>query len=145
MQVTLSELTTDDEFREAWLVMAQLRTQLSEEKYLALLAPMRAEGYRLLALRADGQIKALAGIILQTNLYDGRHIFVYDLVTDADARSKGYGQRLLERVEDLAQMEGCECVTLSSGVQRHDAHRFYEDRMGYTRPGHVFKKRFADC
>ena len=53
----------------------------------------RATG--LLAVRDDGAIKALAGIAHLTNLYYGRHIWVYDLITTAAERSKGYGAALL--------------------------------------------------
>jgi len=136
----MQELTTDADFRDAYAVMRELRTGLSLEAYLALLEPMRREGYRLIALRDQGEIMALAGIILLTNFYDGRHIYVYDLVTRSDARSRGYGERLLTHVEDLARAEGCTHVTLSSGMQRVDAHRFYESRMGYTRASYVFRK-----
>ena len=37
--------------------------------------------------------------------------------------------------------EGCEVVGLSSGLRRVDAHRFYEERMGYDRAGFVFTKQ----
>jgi GNAT superfamily N-acetyltransferase len=140
----IEELTTDAELREAYAVMHELRTQLSLDQYLALLEPMRREGYRLIALREDGAIMALAGIILLANFYDGRHIYVYDLVTRGDARSRGYGEQLLTHVEDLARSAGCAHVTLSSGVQRLDAHRFYESRMGYARASYVFRKRLTD-
>jgi ribosomal protein S18 acetylase RimI-like enzyme len=138
--VNIEELTTADEFREAYAVMYELRTQLSLDEYLALLEPMRREGYRLIALREDGVMEALAGIIVLTNFYDGRHIYVYDLITRSESRSRGYGERLLTHVEELARSEGCARVTLSSGVQRIDAHRFYESRMGYTRASYVFRK-----
>jgi GNAT superfamily N-acetyltransferase len=136
----IQELTTDAEFREAYAVMHELRTHLDLDQYLALLEPMRREGYRLIALREDGVIEALAGIIALTNFYDGRHIYVYDLITRGESRSRGYGERLLTHVEELARREGCARVTLSSGVQRIDAHRFYESRMGYTRASYVFRK-----
>ena len=125
MPVEIGEIGTDEGFREAWAVMSQLRTSRSEDQYLELLAPMRREGYRLIAARVDGRIVALAGIILLTNLYDGRHVYVYDLITDGAMRSHGFGGRLLAWVEDFARDQGCEKVSLSSGVQRIDAHRFY--------------------
>jgi GNAT superfamily N-acetyltransferase len=134
------ELTADAEFRQAWPVMRELRTHLDENAFVELVGSMRRDGYRLFALSDAGETVALAGITVTTNLYDLRHVWVYDLVTRARRRSEGHGQELLEWVEDFGRREGCERIVLSSGVQRIDAHRFYERKMGYTRVSHVFRK-----
>ena len=141
MEVT--ELRTESEWREAWPVMRELRNQLDEREYLALLDEMAPEGYRLFALRERGAIVALAGIAVLTNLYHGRHVWVYDLVATETARSRGHGRTLLSYVEDFARAQGCGMVALASGTQRTDAHRFYEQRMGYARPSYVFAKRLG--
>lgn len=135
------ELTTDDEFRAAFPVMNELRTDIvSIETYEETLAEMRAGGYRLFAAVEDDSYVALAGIAIRTNFYYGRFLYVYDLITSASVRSKGYGKLLLDHLEELARADGCQTIALSSGVQRKDAHRFYEDKMGYERPSYVFKK-----
>jgi GNAT superfamily N-acetyltransferase len=134
------ELITTEEVRQAYPIMKQLRTHLDEDGYLQLLAEMAAQGYRLLALVDDGEIVALAGIALLTNLYYGRHVWVYDLVTDDGQRSRGYGLLLLDHVEAFAREHQCECIALSSGLQRGDAHRFYEEKAGYTRVSYAFRK-----
>jgi GNAT superfamily N-acetyltransferase len=134
------ELITNEELREAYPIMKQLRTHLDEDGYLNLLAEMAAQGYRLLALYDDGKIVALAGIALLTNLYYGRHVWVYDLVTDGGQRSRGYGLHLLEHVEAFARRHQCECIALSSGLQRADAHRFYEEKAGYKKVSYKFRK-----
>jgi GNAT superfamily N-acetyltransferase len=83
---------------------------------------------------------ALAGIAIRTNFYYGKYLYVYDLVTTESGRSKGYGKALLDAMEVLARAESCDTIALSSGFQRVDAHRFYEDKMGYDRVSYVFKK-----
>jgi GNAT superfamily N-acetyltransferase len=139
--VKVVELVGHDDFRRAWPVMSELRGHLSEERWIELTDVMVADGYRLLSLQDDaGAIQALAGIRVTTNLYYGRHVWVYDLVTTGGARSRGHGQMLLGAVEGLAVAEGCEVVALSSALYRTDAHRFYEERMGYDKPGYCFTK-----
>ncbi|HEV2754855.1 MAG TPA: GNAT family N-acetyltransferase [Actinomycetota bacterium] len=136
------ELRTREELRTAWPVMRELRGHLTEDQWLQLTETMAADGYRLLALQdGDGAILAAAGIRLATNLYYGRHVWVYELVTAGGARSRGHGQALLGHVEEIAAAEGCEMVALSSGLQRVDAHRFYEERMGYDKVSYTFTKR----
>ncbi len=139
-ETRIQELVTEDEWRSAFPVMGQLRTNLDEETYLDYLGQMTADGYRLFARVVDGDIVALAGIQIQVNMYYGRHVWVCELVTDAEHRSDGHGLALLTFVEEWAEEHGCELVALSSGVQRTDAHRFYEDRAGMERVSYVYKQ-----
>jgi GNAT superfamily N-acetyltransferase len=136
----IQELKSADEWRAAFPVMRELRPDLSEAEFLRLREIMARDGYRLFAARRENKIVALAGIAVLTNLAYGRHVWVYDLVTTGAARSQGYGQRLLDFIEELARRENCRCVALSSGLQRTDAHRFYEQRMKYNKTSFVFRK-----
>jgi 8-oxo-dGTP diphosphatase len=114
---TIQELTTEEDFRSAFPLIRQLRNGLTEEKYVDLLHAMRKEGYRLFGLARDGEWMALAGVGIRHNFYNGRHLFVYDLVTDSQQRSKGYGAMLLTHLESWARANGCERVELTSSVQ----------------------------
>ncbi len=138
MQV--AELHSEDELRRAYPLMHELRTHLSEEGYLELLGRMIPEGYRLFALHDEDGIRALAGIGLGTNLYYGRYLWVYDLVTTESARSRGHGAALMSYLETLARAEGCDTIALASGLQRSAAHRFYEERIGMQRASYTFSK-----
>ena len=55
----------------------------------------------------------------------GRHVYVDDLVTDDDARSRGYGKAMLDWLKAEARRLGCARLQLDSGTQRKDAHAFY--------------------
>ena len=100
-------------------------------------------------LRPDGKLylgddgaaaKVIAGVQKLTNLYYGRHFYVYDLSVTERTRSRGHGERLLRHVEDVARGEGCGFVALACGRERDAALRFYEERMGYERPGYSMRK-----
>lgn len=135
------ELTKSDQFEAAFPLMNQLRLDLTLDSFLELLGQMTNDGYRLFALFAHNQIVALAGVSLRTNFYSGRHVYIYDLVTDASKRSLGYGESLLEFVHVWAKENGAQYVALESGIQRTDAHRFYEDRMDYDKWCFSFRKK----
>jgi GNAT superfamily N-acetyltransferase len=102
---------------------------------------MQGEGYRMFALFADEQIVSVTGIIQLTNFYDGKHIWVNDLVTVENQRSKGYGKMLLSFVVKLAEESDCEMVVLSSNFERVKAHKFYLEKMGFAKTSYVFKKQ----
>ena len=134
------ELETRREWLDAFPVMAQLRTHLDEATYLDYFEGMTTDGYRLIAGSVDGEIVALAGIAAEVNMYYGRHLWVFELVTAADHRSEGHGRELLAYVGDWASERGCELLALSSGVQRTAAHRFYEERADMGRASYVYTR-----
>ena len=138
------ELTSEAGWREAFPVLVQLRDDLTEETYLEYLHEMQDEGYRLFALYEDETIVSLAGVAIRTNFYNGRHLFVYDLVTREARQSMGYGTQLMDFVTEWARDRDCESVTLESGLWRDDAHRFYEDRLGMDRFCYTFKKELGE-
>ncbi|MBH9964913.1 GNAT family N-acetyltransferase [Bacillus enclensis] len=140
LETSIKELTEKNEWIEAFPIMRQLRTDLTEETYLELLKEMREDGYRLFGCYHEQHIVSLAGVSLRTNLYNNRHVFIYDLVTDSAHRSSGLGEKLLEFIHQWAKMNGAEYAALESGIQRNAAHRFYEERLGYDKWCYSFKK-----
>lgn len=136
----IRQLNEEHEIRKAFPVMNQLRKHLTEDLFVELVSQMKDEGYTLFVCLDGEEIKAAAGLAVLTNLYYGKHVWVYDLVTDSEARSKGYGYELLSFIESFAVQNGCSCVALSSNFERTDAHRFYEEKSGYERVSYVFKK-----
>lgn len=136
----IKELLQEKEWLEAFPVLNELRTHLNKSTYLNFLHSMREEGYKLFALYDNEQVVAVTGIAIRTNFYYGKHIFVYDLVTQSSQRSKGYGEELLSYIHQFAIRNGCGIVSLESGLFRAEAHRFYETKMGYEKFCYSFKK-----
>lgn len=121
--------------------MQQLRTHLDRNAYMELIREAKEiEQYRQFAFFEEGEIVAMVGFQPMITLYYGRFIWVCDLVTDSGQRSRGYGEKLLSFVHELAAAEGYTSVALSSGLQRTDAHRFYEEKMGYDRVSYGFHR-----
>ena len=139
----LVELRSDAEFAEAFPVIRELHDDLDGDSYRRLMPEMRAAGYRMFAVREGDDLVAVAGVQKLTNLYYGRHFYVYDLSVTSSVRSRGHGERLLRHVEEVARNEGCGYVALACGRERDAALRFYEDRMGYERPGYSMRKALS--
>ncbi|NYF24690.1 GNAT family N-acetyltransferase [Sporosarcina sp. JAI121] len=140
-ELTIKRLQSRDEIVEAYPIMKQLRTHLDEVTYLELVYEAQEKDcYQLFALKSEGEIVAVIGFKPMITLYYGRFIWVCDLVTDTTKRSSGYGEKLLIYVHEWAKENSYESVALSSGLQRVDAHRFYEEKMDYDKVSYVFKK-----
>ncbi|MBM7644513.1 GNAT superfamily N-acetyltransferase [Scopulibacillus daqui] len=137
---TIKELKSRNEIAEAFPVVKQLRTHLDERTYLDLVIDAQDnDNYKMFALYENNRITAIVGFKPMITLYYGRFVWVCDLVTDSENRSKGYGEKLLAYVHQWAKDNHYECVALSSGLQRKDAHRFYENKMNYDKISYVFK------
>lgn len=139
--IRIQELREETQWIEAFPLMSQLRTELHVDEYLKLIKKMTSEGYQLFALYEGNQMKSLIGLAIRTNFYNKSHAYIYDFVSNATERSKGYGQQLLLYVHQWAKEQGVEYVALESGIQRTDAHRFYEEKMEYDKWCYSFRKK----
>jgi len=141
-QLLIKELTTEEEWKSAFPVMKQLRTQLDLDTYLALVSEsVQKKGYRMIALCNQKEIVALCGYMPMITLYNGKFIWICELITDSRHRSKGHGKVLLDYVHQWSTDNDYPIVSLSSGLQRINAHRFYEEKMEYDKVSYVYLKR----
>ena len=116
--------------QQAYPVLHELRTGLTERAFRDLYAEAYPEGYRMVGLFDEGECRAVAGYHLTHGFMHGRFMYIDDLVTAARWRSRGYGRALNDYLVTTARAAGCNSVQLDSGTHRTDAHRFYF-RAGY--------------
>lgn len=130
--IEILELGPDDpRLDEAYPVLRQLRTELTQEAFRSRYELGHPDGYRVVALYDDGGCRAVAGYRILVNFVHGKILYIDDLVTSAEWRSKGYGSTLNSYLNDVAREASCGFVTLDSHVDRVGAHRFYF-REGYA-------------
>jgi len=129
--------TTDKEIAACYTVISELRPHIPENQFISRVKSQEKSGYRLAIVEDQGSIVAVAGFRIGENLAWGRFLYIDDLVTDEKQRSRGYGSKLLSWVRAHAINEGCQQLHLDSGIQRHDAHRFYE-RESMSKSGFHF-------
>ena len=120
-------------------VLVELRTALTADSLTAIYAEGHPQGLRFLVAYDGERCVGVAGWRIMALTFATRKLYVDDLVTTADGRSKGVGHALLEELESRARAAGCTAIDLDSGVQRHAAHRFYlRERMHIS--SHHFSK-----
>ena len=135
-EMTLKELDV------VYEVLVQLRPSLSFKEFDDLAYDMREISYKMIGLFERGKLITYAGVAVQTNFYHKRHLYVFDLVTDKEYRSKNYGYEMLDYLEVYAKTAMCENIVLSSGLQRESAHKFYE-KNGFSKKSFVFLKEVS--
>ena len=138
--MTIRLVETDAELAACFPVVVQLRPHLTLEMFQTRVRSQLRQGYRIAYVEVDGAPAAVAGFRFLETLNDGKFLYVDDLVTDEARRSRGFGAALLAWLADRARENSCESVQLDSGLQRKDAHRFYE-REGMERTSYHFRRR----
>ena len=126
MSITTTHADTDEQIAATFDVMRQLRPHLERDEYVPLMRRLMAsDGLKLLVLADAGIVRAVAAYRFMNMLYCGRLLYIDDLVSDEQVRSKGYGAQLIARLKEEARAHGCSEVQLISRVIREHAHRFY--------------------
>ena len=114
------------EIRRCYQVIHELRTHFEDaNRLIEQVQRQQKQGYQLIFLESDGEIRAVAGYRYLESLFSGKNLYVDDLVTRESDRSRGFGGELIDWLIKEARAHGCETLELDSGVQRFDAHRFY--------------------
>ncbi|MEV6580960.1 GNAT family N-acetyltransferase [Streptomyces sp. NPDC051582] len=115
----------EDAVRRCWPVFSQLRPHLDEEVFAERWRTQSAEGYRIVFLEEEGEVRVVAGFRVMHTMISGRILYLDDLVADESARGRGLGSRMLTELKAIAADEGCAEFHLDTGHQRHAAHRTY--------------------
>lgn len=136
--VTIAVASTEKEIAACHPVMAELRPHLKKADFAETIARLSSRhNFSLVYLECSGTVKAVAGIRVAEWLYTGQYLEIEDLITAEGNRSAGYGGMLFDWICDEGRRRGCSQIRLVSGVQRKDAHRFYE-RKGMTFEAHYY-------
>jgi len=138
-----TDAKTDAEIQKCFDVMSELRTHMNRVDFLDTVRHMETEGFRLAYLEDDDVVVAVAGYRIYTNLFLGKNLYIDDLVTCPNSRSKGYGEQLINWLRDKAIKADCRAYHLDSGTQRGQAHKFYFNQ-GFTISSYHFSEQLTD-
>src|SRR6266705_2583216 len=117
-------IAAPDWLKKAEAVHRQLRTALPPE-YEAKMKRVFAGGARMCVAADGADVAGMAVYRMYENTFYGKQLYVDDLVTDEARRSSGVGRTLLGYLEQKARAAGFDSLTLDSGTQRLQAHKFY--------------------
>jgi GNAT superfamily N-acetyltransferase len=131
-------LITAGALAAAQAVHRQLRPQLPAN-YAQRMQEVFAGGARMAVVVEEDAVVCVAVWRIVENTYEGRRLYVDDLVSDEQRRSRGAGKAMLAWLEAKARALSCDVLALDSGVQRARAHHFYF-REGFHIPSFCFRK-----
>ena len=98
------------ELYAAYGVLSQLYGELSYKEFEDLVYDMRHMDYKMIGIMDGEELVSYAGVCVQTTFADGRHLKVYDLITDKERDVKKYDAMMREYLLDYSKMAMCEKV-----------------------------------
>jgi GNAT superfamily N-acetyltransferase len=100
---------------------------------------LRYPSYRVFVAESAGEIAGTYALIVLDNLAKrgAKAGVVEDVAVFPAQQHKGIGQAMMAHAREECRAAGCYKLTLSSGLPREGAHRFY-DSLGFERHGYSF-------
>lgn len=123
MHIALAQC--DEQIARCYPVMAELRPHIAADEFIDRTLRQQQSGYSMAYLEDNSEVYSVAGFRIGENLAWGLFLYVDDLVTAEQARSRGYGDMIFDWLIEYARQHQCQQVHLDSGVQRFRAHAFY--------------------
>lgn len=97
---------------------------------------------RVVVLDANGEITGYAALCFGYSIeFGGRDAFVDDLYVAPALRQHGYGKRLMERLAQTAEAEGCRALHLE--VFAGNSMAGWYRSLGFAPRGNLMSKRFG--
>jgi GNAT superfamily N-acetyltransferase len=122
-------------------VIKELRPHLSLENFVDIYKKARsADSYEIVGIQKEDKILAVMGYRVLHDFVRGTHLYIDDLVTTDDQRSKGLGARLLNYAEKIAPMLGCPSLRLCTGLGNERGQKFYK-AQGWVETSIAYKKK----
>ncbi len=87
-QMPVYSATRDDEIDRCFPVISQLRPHLERAHFVEQVRRQQQRGYHLAYVEEDRKVHTAAGFRIEENLAHGLHLYVDDLVTDSETRSR---------------------------------------------------------
>jgi ribosomal protein S18 acetylase RimI-like enzyme len=115
-----------------------------EEARAHLAAFRRYPSYRVFVAEFKGEIAGTYELLIMDNLAKRgqRSAIVEDVAVTKQHRGRGIGRAMMRHAIELAKEAQCYKLTLSSNLNRDDAHAFYE-ALGFEKHGYSFRVEIA--
>ena len=112
-EITLKELD------RVYELIQQLYKNLDYKEFEDLIYDMRHMEYKMLGVFDRDILVCYAGVAIQTNLYDKRHLFVFDFIADTlhvkqEYKRQQYENSMLHYLSSYAKSAMCEKVVFAS-------------------------------
>jgi GNAT superfamily N-acetyltransferase len=134
---------TNLDLEKCYSVLKELRPHLSLVDYMSIYEQSHNHnGYEIIAIEENNKILAVMGYRIFYDFVRGKHVYIDDLVSTKNARSKGLGAELLNYAEKIAKESNCNSLRLCTGLDNERGMSFYE-RNGWVQKAIAYTKKLV--
>lgn len=127
MEKKLFIVNNKTDLERCYPVMKELRPHLTPQDFFSIYDQSHsADGYEIVAIEIQGEIKAVMGLRFLTDFVRGKHVYIDDLISSHSVRSMGLGAELLKFAESIAKENNCASLRLCTGIENERGMQFYE-------------------
>lgn len=130
MNTQIIQLTEIEGILEFYPILKQLFDDITVDSIRESVEDLMNKGAKFVGLYVDNQPVGFMQFSQGNNLTNYKYFILDELVVDDQYRSKGYGTKLLEYLENEAMKLGVSGIGLLSGLSLEKAHNFYQ-KNGY--------------
>ena len=123
-------------------LIKQLNPTIPETTLKTRLEEMVAQGYQCAGLYLDMQLIGICGMWMMTKFYVGKHIEPDNVYILPEYRRQGFGNRLLEWVQEYGKFQGCTASELNCYINNETGNAFWEQE-GFAKIGYHYQKPLA--
>ena len=120
-------------------LIQKLNPELTPAILIERLDTMKTHDYHCAGLYLEEELIGISGFWIGGKFYCGKYMELDNVFIDEKYRSKGFGELLVDWLEQHAKTLGCEVIMLDAYVSNTRAHKFYIQR-NYEIIGYHFSK-----
>lgn len=135
----IKHLKTKEEMLANLSLLNEVYPTLTLEEYTSELDMMLSNNYSQLAVYEDNECVGLTGLWFGTKLWCGKYVELDNVVVAEKHRSKGIGNILFNKANELASEFGATMLALDSYTTNFKAHKFFYNE-GFAPKGFHFIK-----
>lgn len=125
MEYELVIVKGKDQLERCFDAFKALRPHIEKEQFVVQVLRQQQQSYQIVGLKVGDKIPCAAGFRFAEFLAWGKVLYVDDLTTLPEYRSRGYAGILMDWLIEHARAKGCHGLHLDTGHQRHTAHKLY--------------------
>ncbi len=133
-EIQLVELTL------AYEIIKQYMNHLTYKEYEDLIYQMVKENYKIILLLNEEKPITYAGIKIETNLLEKRHIRIYELMTDKNENKSYYEDQMLSYLVDYTKINMCSNILVSTNLDNGISMKMLISKNNFIQTQALYRK-----
>jgi ribosomal protein S18 acetylase RimI-like enzyme len=140
MTFTISELHTKQQILTTYELIHEMYNNISFQDFSYKITEMiKLNNYAVVAGYYQQELVVVAGYWVSMMLYCGKYLQISNFITSQQYRSKGFGSKILQHLQEKAISLQCNKIVLDSYIENKKSHSLYYKQGFYVRGLHFMK------